>query len=164
MLKTLTICLVLLVSAAWLAAQSTAQSPDTSSAGQGSSTSSQTGASSSSQGSSAQTGTSPANDTSIEGCLQGSSGNYTLTDHSGVSYALTGDTSKLAEHVGHEVKVKGSTSESGAGMGSTGAGMSGSTGSNTGASNGSSSSGSSSSLDVKSVKMVSKTCKNAGGK
>ena len=152
MLKTLTICLVLLVSAAWLAAQSTAQSPDTSSA------------SSSSQGSSAQTGTSPANDTSIEGCLQGSSGNYTLTDNSGTSYTLTGDTSKLAEHVGHEVKVKGSTSESGAGMGSTGAGMSGSTGSSTGASNGSSSSGSSSSLDVKSVKMVSKTCKNAGGK
>ncbi len=83
----------------------------------------------------------------VEGCLSGSSGNFTLTDKNGMSYQLTGDTAKLSEHVGHEVKVTGMSSGSDAAGGdkaSTGAG-----GSQT--------------LQVSSVKHVSKTCKSGGG-
>lgn len=43
----------------------------------------------------------------IQGCLQGSGDNYTITDASGTKYQLQGDTSKLTEHVGHEVQVTG---------------------------------------------------------
>lgn len=81
----------------------------------------------------------------VEGCLSGSNGKYTLTDKEGKTYDLTGDTSKLADHVGHEVKItgtegSGSASSTSSQMGSSGA-----------------------SLEVSSVKHVSKTCKNAGG-
>ena len=88
--------------------------------------------------------------TSVEGCLSGSDGKYTLTDKAGTAYNLTGDTSKLAEHVGHEIKVTGSA----------GAGASGASGSSA-ASAGSAAGGQS--LDVSSVKMVSKTCDSGGG-
>jgi len=74
----------------------------------------------------------------VEGCLQGSNGNYTLTDSAGTTYQLAGDTSKLTEHVGHEVEIKGSTSPSS----SASAGAS-----------------SQPTLTVDSVKHVSKTCK-----
>jgi uncharacterized protein DUF5818 len=83
----------------------------------------------------------------VEGCLQGSDGNFTLTDSSGTTYQLAGDTSKLTEHVGHEVRIKGSTS----GAGSSGAGAS-------------ASAGGQQTLTVESVKHVAKTCKSAGGK
>src|SRR5438046_1404718 len=46
----------------------------------------------------------------VEGCLQGSDGNFTLSDSSGTTYQLQGDTAKLSEHVGHEVQITGSTS------------------------------------------------------
>jgi len=137
MLKTLTLCLILLACAAWLQAQTQSPSSDPS------------------QGTSAQTGAAAAGETSVEGCLQGSGSSFTLTDDAGMTYTLTGDTSKLSEHVGHEVKIKGTTSAANAGA-AAGAG-----GSSTGASAGASG-GASSSLDVKSVKMVSKTCKTAG--
>jgi len=84
----------------------------------------------------------------VEGCLSGSSGNFTLTDKNGMSYQLTGDTAKLSEHVGHEVKITG-TSNSGASGGSDTASAS------TGA-------GAASTLQVSSVKHVSKTCKSGG--
>ena len=51
--------------------------------------------------------------TSIEGCLQGPNGSFTLTDSSGTTYQLQGDTSKLSKHVGHDVQITGSTSGSG---------------------------------------------------
>src|SRR5437867_11463104 len=38
-----------------------------------------------------------ANEVTIEGCLSGSAGNYTLTDSSGMSYQLQGETSKLSD-------------------------------------------------------------------
>ncbi len=85
MTKTFLLALSLLVSTAWVAAQS--QYP-------------QTGTS--------QTGTTASQQT-VKGCLQGSDGNYTLMADSGTTYQLQGDTSKLSAHVGHEVQVTGST-------------------------------------------------------
>lgn len=85
--------------------------------------------------------------TTVEGCLSGSNGSYMLTDSQGKSYQLQGDTSKLANHVNHEVRVTGTESAAGA------------PGANS-MSNGAG--GSEITLDVTSVKHVSKTCKNAG--
>src|SRR5882757_4526412 len=46
----------------------------------------------------------------VQGCLQGSAGNFTVTDNSGTTYLIQGDTSTIGEHVGHEVKITGTTS------------------------------------------------------
>src|SRR6185437_4467086 len=51
---------------------------------------------------------------SIEGCLNGSAGNWTLTDQSGKTYQLSGDTSKLSDHVGHHVRLMGTDNSSSA--------------------------------------------------
>ena len=123
MTRTLLLALTLLVSAAWMQAQG--QYPQTGS--------SQTGAPASGQ-------------TTVEGCLQHSDGNYTLTDNAGTTYQLQGAASKLKEHVGHEVQITGST-------------MSGATSTTTGTRN-----GTQSSLMVESVKHVSKSCKSANTK
>jgi len=85
--------------------------------------------------------------TTIEGCLSGSNGNFTLSDKNGMTYQLTGDTAKLSEHVGHEVKVTGMSSSGGSTSDTSGA---------------SSSTGSGQTLQVSSVKHVSKTCKSGG--
>ncbi|MGA8540861.1 MAG: hypothetical protein WB566_15265 [Terriglobales bacterium] len=47
---------------------------------------------------------------SVQGCLSGSDGNYTLMAKNGTHYKLTGDTAKLAEHIGHEMKITGTVS------------------------------------------------------
>jgi len=49
----------------------------------------------------------------IEGCVQSVAGGFTLTDNSGKTYQLAGDTSKLADQAGHWDQVTG-TEESGA--------------------------------------------------
>jgi hypothetical protein len=85
MAKKLLLAISLLVSAVWLQAQS--QYPQTESS---------------------QTEASASGHTTVQGCLQGSDGNYTLTDDSGTTYQLQGDTSKLSAHVGHEVQITGS--------------------------------------------------------
>ena len=72
----------------------------------------------------------------VEGCIAGSAGSYTLTDSSGKTYQLAGDTSMLADHVGHDVKVSGT-------LGSAAAAA-----------------GGSSTITVKKVKLVSATCPN----
>ena len=102
--KTLLLALALVFSTAWLQAQD--QYP--------SSGSSQPSASQSSsdQMNSTATGANASGQTSVEGCLQGSNGNFILTDNSGTTYQLQGDTSKLNEHVGHEVRITGTTSAS----------------------------------------------------
>jgi hypothetical protein len=127
---------VLLLGVSWAVAQGT---PDQS----GSSSSSPSSSSSSAQSSPSSAG----GETTVEGCLSGSSGSYTLAAKDGSTYQLTGDTAKLSEHVGHEVKITG-TANSAASSPSSGGAASGS----------SASSGSQKSLQVTSVKHISKTC------
>jgi hypothetical protein len=89
-----------------------------------------------------------ANGKTVTGCLSGSGGNFTLTDKHGTSYQLTGDTAKLSQHVGHEVKVTGTPSASAsAGAASTPAGGG----------------GAQQSLEVTSIKHISKTCQAGAG-
>ena len=97
MTKTFLLALSLLVSTAWVAAQS--QYP-------------QTGTS--------QTGTTASEQTTVKGCLQGSDGNYTIMADNGTTYQLQGDTSKLSAHIGHEVQVTGSTMSASGSSSSTG--------------------------------------------
>ncbi len=140
MVQKLMLVLTLLLSTTWVLAQTS-----TSSSSPASSSSSQTGMSSSSSSSSS-------GQTSVEGCLEGSNGSYTLTDKAGTKYQLEGDTSKLAEHVGHEVQITGTTSGaagSSAGEATSSTGSAGSTSGNQ-------------MLTVEKVKHVSKTCKEAG--
>jgi Protein of unknown function (DUF5818) len=134
MRKTLMLAAILLLSAAWLQAQQAPQA--------GSSPANATAASSNQAGS-GQSGSSPSR--TVEGCLQGSNGNFTLTDNAGMTYQLAGDTSKLTEHVGHEVQIKGSTSGASPADSSAGAAA-----------------GGQQTLTVESVKHVAKTCKSAG--
>ncbi len=135
MSKTLMLALALLFSAAWLQAQE--QYPQTGS--------SQKGATATGQ-------------TTVEGCLQGSDGNYTLTDNSGTVYQLQGDTSKLSAHVGHEVQITGTTSGASATNPSAGTGA-------TNPTTGTPTAGAQqSTLTVQKMKHVSKTCKSASPK
>jgi hypothetical protein len=86
----------------------------------------------------------------VQGCLGGSDGNYTLTDKNGTSFQLTGETAKLAEHVGHEVKVTGTISSASASpSGGTAGGTMGQ-------------GSSASQLQVSSVKHISKSCQSGG--
>ncbi len=88
-------------------------------------------------------------ETTVQGCLTGASGSFTLTDQNGTTYQLTGDTAKLSEHVGHEVKISGATSSASAPSSAEASGTAG--GSNSGQT-----------LQVSSVKHISKTCQSAG--
>jgi hypothetical protein len=120
--KTVMLVLALLVSSAWLTAQEYPQ----------------TGSS--------QTGNTAAGQNTIQGCLQGSNGNYTLTADSGTTYQLQGDDSMLSKHVGHEVQITGTSS--GAGRSSQATPNAGTAG------------GTEKTLTVEHVKHVSKTCGN----
>lgn len=128
---------VLLLGLSWAVAQSTTpstSSPSSGQASQGSETAGQT--------------TATGGEKSVVGCLSGSGGTYTLTDKNGMTYQLTGDTAKLSEHVGHEVKIMGTASSSEAGSQTSGT-TAGGAGSQT--------------LQVSSVKHISKTCKSDSG-
>ncbi len=92
------------------------------------------------------TPTSSGGNTTVQGCLSGSDGNYILTDKNGSMYQLTGDTAKLSEHVGHEIKVTGSSSTPSSGGNNT---------DTMGASK--------QTLQVNSFKHISKTCQSSGG-
>jgi outer membrane biogenesis lipoprotein LolB len=128
---------VLLLGACWAVAQDTTS--------QTNSNSSETSASSGQTSSATASGA-----TTVEGCLSGSSGNFTLTDKNGNTYQLTGDTAKLSEHVGHEVKVTGTTSSASASAGGTATGAAGAN-------------GNSQTLEVSSMKHISKTCQSGAG-
>ena len=130
MRQLLLIVSVLVLGLSWAVAQDSSAAPSSSYPAQQSTGQGQTGA---------------AGQMTVEGCLSGSNGSFTLTDKNGMAYQLTGDTAKLSEHVGHEVKVTGMSSSGASG------------------SSASSSSGSGQTLQVSSVKHMSKTCKSAGG-
>ena len=164
MRKTSLITAILLLSAVWAVAQTSPSSspqsstPDASSQQQPTSPSStspsqQPAAPDASSTTTQTTQTSSDSANSIEGCLNGSAGNWTLTDQSGKTYQLSGDTSKLSDHVGHQVRIMGTdNSSSASSSGSTGSSPSSSA---TGAS---SSSGSQPTFTVQKVKMISSTC------
>jgi len=48
--------------------------------------------------------------TTVQGCLRGSDGNWMLTDSSGTTWKLMGSTDQLKDHNGHTITVTGSTS------------------------------------------------------
>ena len=50
----------------------------------------------------------------VQGCLQGGDHQFTLTDSTGTTYLLEGDSAKLKEHVGHEIEVSGTINKSAA--------------------------------------------------
>ena len=166
MRKTSLITAILLLSAIWAVAQTSPSSspqsttPDASSQTSPSSTSpSQQPATPDASSTTTQTTTTQTTQTSsdsgssIEGCLNGSAGNWTLTDQSGKTYQLAGDTSKLSDHVGHQVRIMGTdNSSSASSSGSMGSSASSSA---TGAG---SASGSQPTFSVKKVKMISSTC------
>ena len=143
MKRTLLISLFLLLVATWAFGQygSTSQTPSSGSA-QSSTAASDTGSSK-----------------TVKGCLSGSDGNYMLTDKSGNTYQLKGDTSQLSNHVGHEIQVKGTLS---AASSSTPSGTTGNPSSQT-AAGASSTAGAEQTLDVTSMKHISETC-TAGAK
>ena len=89
----------------------------------------------------------------VTGCLSGSNGSYTLTDKHGMTYQLTGDTAKLSDHVGHEVKITGNSNSAG----SAASGGAAATGATPGGA------GTEKTLEVSSVKHVSKTCQAGAG-
>ena len=126
MMKTFLLAFSLLVSAAWVQAQ----------------TYPQTGSS--------EKGKTASGETTVQGCLQGSGGTYTLTDNAGTTYQLQGDTSKLSDHVGHEVRITGKTMAASGGANPT---------------TGTATSGAQQpTLTVQSVKHIAKTCKTGSMK
>lgn len=123
---------VVLLSSAWVLAQnSTKPAPDT----QNPSSTSPAAQQPAQQPDTSQTASGAAQ--TVEGCIGGSAGNFTLTDASGKTYQLAGDTSKLGDHVGHQVRVTG---DEGAGAGAAAA------------------AGGSPTITVKKVKMISSSC------
>jgi len=48
--------------------------------------------------------------TTVKGCIRIAADHFTLTDDSGTTYQLQGDTSNVSAHVGHEVQITGSSS------------------------------------------------------
>jgi len=97
-----------------------------------------------SQGSTGSTGNAEAQKT-VTGCLSNSGGTYMLTEKNGKMFQLSGDTAKLTDHVGHEIKVTGAVSSASASSG----GAMGKTSERT--------------IDVSSFKHISKTCEGGGG-
>jgi hypothetical protein len=170
MRKTSLITAILLLSAVWAVAQtSPSSSPQSTTPGASSQTSpsstspSQQPATPDASSTTTQTTTtqttqtSSDNGNSIEGCLNGSAGSWTLTDQSGKTWELAGDTSKLSDHVGHQVRITGTdNSSSASSCGSTGSSPRSSSGA--GESGAGASSGSHSTFSVHYVKMNSFSC------
>ncbi len=131
MKKTILLTAVLGCSALWAGAQTTSMPNPQNGADQPAASSGQSSAGQMTPS------TSAANSVTVDGCLAGSGSSYTLKDKtSGVTYQLSGDTAKLAPHVGHELQLTGTTSTGSA----------------------SASGGSSATLNMMSGKVISNTC------
>jgi hypothetical protein len=141
-MRSLALMFALLLTTAWAAAQNT---PDQSNSVQSSSNANQA------------TAANAGNQTKIQGCLSGSNGSYTLTDRNGTSYQLTGDTSQLDQHVGHEVQLTGSQTSTSASATAPGSNP----GTNP-ASSGQTGAAAQTSFSVSNIKHISKTCSNTG--
>ena len=128
---------ILLLSSAWVLAQR----PDTQNPTNSAPSASQPGQQP--DNAQKQSGMSQTGGQAVEGCVSGSAGNFTLTDASGTTYQLAGDTSKVADHVGHQVQITGDQA-GGAGAPSSGAAGAAAGGSNT--------------INVKKVKVISSSC------
>jgi Protein of unknown function (DUF5818) len=87
------------------------------------------------------------NETQVEGCLNGSAGNYTLTDASGTTWQLQGDTAQLDKHIGQQVRITGTSSAGSNAMGSS--------------SDNTSSAGAGQTFNVTKVHKISSTCSTA---
>lgn len=87
----------------------------------------------------------------VQGCLSSSDGNYMLTDKNGNTFRLSGEATKLSEHIGHEVRITGTLSSASA---SSGGGNTSSTMGQTDASQ--------EVLEVNSLKHIAKTCTTSG--
>ena|SRR5215467_14245123 len=126
---------ILLLSSAWVVAQSNSTPPTVPDNSQ------QYPSSSGQKPDTSQTSAPPAGTDkaaqNIEGCISGAAGAFTLTDATGKTYQLGGDTSKLADHVGHQVQVSGSQEPSSA-----------------------TSAGAPATFNVKKVKMLAASCPN----
>lgn len=138
---------IVLLSSAWVLAQSgtspSDQNPSSTSPSQTSPSSTSPSSQQPAQQPDTSSQSSSASASTVEGCVGGSAGNFTLTDASGKTYQLSGDTSKLADHVGHQVRITGDE-----GAGASGAAS--------GASSGAA--GGSNTINVKKVKMISSSC------
>jgi Protein of unknown function (DUF5818) len=136
---------ILLLGTTWMAAQNSTGTGQGSTTDQGAaqgSAGSQGGYGQGSAQAGAQTGNAQK---TVTGCLSQANGQYMLTTNKGMTYQLAGDSSELANHVGHEIKVTGT--ESGAGASANAGGQMSANGPT---------------LEVSSMKHISKTCKNAG--
>lgn len=162
MRKASLITAILLLSAVWAVAQTSPSSPQSTTPGTSAQQPTSPSTSPSQQPSApdttsttTQTTTTQTKETStdsgtgIEGCLSGSAGNFTLTDQSGKTWQLAGDTSKLSDHVGHQVRLTGTDTSASAAGGPS------STATATGAG---AASGTQSTFNVTKVKMISSSC------
>jgi hypothetical protein len=152
MKKSLLLITMMLLSAAWVVAQSTSSAQSTGQNGTASSQSSASDQSSQTASSSGMTGE------TIHGCLSGSAGNYTLTDSAtGKTYNLSGDSTDLSAHVGQDIQVKGSAANSSAGMNNQSSNPS-SSASSSGTSGAGQSATASETFNVTNVTKISDTC------
>ena len=143
MKKMLLVTVALACSAIWGFAQTSTSPASPSGADQSSAGAGQSSASASSS----------ASPVTVDGCLAGASGSYTLKDKAtGATYNLAGDTSKLAAHVGHELQITGTTN----GSASATSGSASSSASSTPSASSSSSGGQT--LNMTAAKMVSASC------
>jgi len=118
---------IVLLATAWMFAQTSSsqestspQSGTTSMSPQSSTTSTQTSTTTTQTDSN-----SGQNQASFVGCLQGSSGNFSLVANNGKTYQLQGEDSQLGRHIGQEVSITGTipagseAAMSGAGQGAS---------------------------------------------
>jgi hypothetical protein len=62
--------------------------------------------------------------TTVRGCLNGSTGNYTLTDQNGKTYTVQGDDALLSKHVGHTIAATGTVTDNSQSTGNVSSGNS----------------------------------------